>query len=410
MAKWKKTNHPGVRFREHPNRKHGVKLDRYFCIRYQRDGKRHEEGLGWSSEGWTAEKAAVELSELKKNYLLATGKPTTLSEKRRLERERQERERLEKARLKKESLAFGEYFEKNYYPIAQTNKKRQSYEKDNEHFKLWIQPVLGQMPFKEIKPLAIERIKKNLLDAGRSPRLIQYVLATTRQIWNQARRDGLVMGDSPTKQVKIPKFDNQRQRFLTHAEADTLLENLQLRDFNVYQMALLSLHCGLRAGEIFSLRWGHIDMDRGLIFIADSKGGHARAAYMTDEIRKMFLKMNRLGPDELVFRNKKGKRFDEISNIFRAAVDSLGLNKGVLDKRQRVCFHTLRHTYASWHVIRGTDLYLVKKLLGHGSIGMTERYSHLSQGALQNAVKGFERAIEQAKKEKSEIIEMRKAE
>jgi site-specific recombinase XerD len=410
MAKWKKTNHPGVRFREHPNRKHGVKMDRYFCIRYQRDGKRHEEGLGWSSEGWTAEKAAVELSELKKNYLLATGKPTTLQEKRKFERERQERERVEKARLKKESLTFGQYFEKIYYPIAQTSKKPESHKKENQHFKLWIHPILGNLPLKEITAFAIEKVKKKLLDTGKSPRSIQYVLATIRQVWNQARRDRFVMGDSPTKQVKIPKFDNQRQRFLTHAEADTLLENLQLRDFKVYQMALLSLHCGLRAGEIFSLRWQDIDTSRGLILIADPKGGHTRTAFMTEGVKNIFLGMNRQGPDELVFRNKKGQKFDEMSKIFKATVDSLGLNKGISDRRQRVCFHTLRHSFASWHVIGGTDLYLVKKLLGHGSIGMTERYSHLSQGALQNSVKGFERAIEQAKQEKNKVIEMRKTE
>ena len=408
MARWKKSKHPGVRYREHGTRKHGIGKDRYFAIRYQRDGRRREEGLGWSSEGWTAEKAAVELSELKKNYLLATGKPTTLQEKRRLERERQERERAEKARVKKESLTFGDYFEKVYYPIAQTSKKPESHKKENQHFKLWIQPILGNMPLREIKPFAIERIKKNLLGADRSARLIQYVFATIRQVWNHAHRDGLVMGDSPTREVRLPKFDNRRQRFLGHGEADRLLADLEARDFKLYQMALLSLHCGLRAGEIFSLRWQDINTDRGLILIADPKGGHNRTAFMTEGAKNIFLRMNRQGPEDLVFPNSAGERLTEISQRFRTAVDALELNKGVSDQRQQVCFHTLRHSFASWHVEGGTDLYTVKKLLGHGTIGMTERYSHLSQGALQNAVKGFEKSLSEAKQEENKIIEMRK--
>ena len=60
-VQWQSTGFPGVRFYKHPNRKHGVKYDRYFAIRYQHDGKRREEGLGWSSEGWTAEKAFKEI-------------------------------------------------------------------------------------------------------------------------------------------------------------------------------------------------------------------------------------------------------------------------------------------------------------------------------------------------------------
>ena len=408
MARWKKTKHPGVRYREHKTRRHGIGKDRYFAIRYQRDGSRREEGLGWTSEGWTAEKAAVELSELKKNYLLATGKPTTLQEKRRLERERQERERSEKARLKKESVTFGEYFEKIYYPIAQTSKKPESYNKENQHFKLWIHPILGNLPLKEITAFTIEKVKKKLLDAGKSPRSIQYVLATIRQVWNQARRDRFAIGDSPTREVKLPKFDNRRQRFLSHEEADRLLADLEARDFKLYQMALLSLHCGLRAGEIFSLRWQDIDTDRGLILITDPKGGHNRTAFMTEEVKNIFLRMNRQETEDLVFPNSAGERLTEVSKRFRVAVDALGFNKGVSDRRQLVCFHTLRHSFASWHVEGGTDLYTVKKLLGHGTIGMTERYSHLSPGVLQGAIKRFEKSLSEAKQEKNKVIEMKK--
>ena len=57
---WQRTKFPGVRYREHPTRKHGLHRDRYFAIRAQVDGKRREEGLGWASKGWNAQKVCYQ--------------------------------------------------------------------------------------------------------------------------------------------------------------------------------------------------------------------------------------------------------------------------------------------------------------------------------------------------------------
>ena len=62
-----KTKTPGVRYYEHETRKHGIKFDRYYTIRYKLNGKDKEEALGWASEGWTEQKAAKYLSELKES-------------------------------------------------------------------------------------------------------------------------------------------------------------------------------------------------------------------------------------------------------------------------------------------------------------------------------------------------------
>ena len=402
MSKWQKTKFPGVRFREHPTRRHGIGKDRYFVIRYQRDGKRHEEGVGWASEGWNTENAANELAELKKAYTLGSGAPTRLTEKRELVKMQEERKQAEEKRRGKEAVTFGQYFERTYFPVSKTIKKPKTYRREKEHFDIWIKPVLGEIPFKEVLPLTIERIKKNLQDAGKATRTVQYVLATIRQVWNQARRDRLVVDDSPTKEVKIPKFDNKRIRFLSHKEADTLLDELQKRDLETSRMALLSLHCGLRAGEIFSLIWGHVYQDRGFIMVVDSKGKN-RAVYMTGEIKAMFGSMKRRGPSDLVFIDKNGNPFKEIPTYFDTCLKALNFNKGITDRRNRACFHTLRHTYASWQIESGTDLYTVKELLGHGTIAMTERYSHLAPAALQNAVKNFERVLAEKKQEPEQV-------
>ena len=61
------------------------------------------------------------------------------------------------------------YWEDVYYPIAKTSKKKQTYLKEQTHFRLWINPVFGSKSLRDIKPIDIERLKKKLLDADRTP-------------------------------------------------------------------------------------------------------------------------------------------------------------------------------------------------------------------------------------------------
>jgi integrase len=408
MAKWIKTNFRGVRYHEHESRKHGVQHDKYFTIRYKLAGKDKEEGLGWASDGWTAAKAYDRLRELKENRKIGQG-PQTLAEKREILKEQKQAQAAHKERMEKENITFGQYWNNTYFPTYKIGRKESTTRKGQEHFKNWIEPVIGKTPLKDIKPFAIEKIKKNILGADKAPRTLQYVLATIRQAWNTARLNGLIVGDSPTKQIKIPKVDNKRVRFLSYEEAETLLSALKEADTLTHDLALLSLNCGLRFGEIAALKWGHIDIDRGMIEIVDPKGGQGRPAFMTGKVKTLFKNMKRRKIDDYIFI-QNGEKLNDPPRVFHDVVDEIGLNNGVNDPRRKVVFHSLRHTFASWHVTAGTDIYAVKSLLGHSNISMTERYSHLAPETLQNATRSLERAINKAghKKDAGQVVNFKK--
>ena len=155
-------------------------------------------------------------------------------------------------------------------------------------------------------------------------------------------------------------------------------------------MAFLSLNCGLRASEIFNLKWKDVDISKGLLTLWNTKNGETGFGYMTGDIKKMFKEMEKGQPDELVFQGYGGKKITAISNSFKKAVDKIKLNKGITDRRQRIVFHSLRHTYASRLVLSGVNLYTVQKLMRHSNLKMTERYSHLNEETLQAAVKQME--------------------
>jgi integrase len=285
MAKWIKTNFRGVRYHEHETRKHGVKPDKYFTIRYKLNKKDKEEGLGWASDGWTASKAYDRLRELKENRKIGQG-PQTLAEKREIETERRKTEKDELERIEREAITLGAFFNDSYLSQAQADKKDKSVYREKGLFKLWISPALGHLPMKDVAPFHLEKLKKEMVAGGQSPRSIEYALSVVRQIFNTAKRLEVYEGENPTAKIKFPKPDNGRMRFLTHEEADALLNLLRSRSAEVHDVTLLSLHCGLRFGEIAALTRQDVDLDRGTLTIRDAKAG-SRYAFLTDQAAEM---------------------------------------------------------------------------------------------------------------------------
>lgn len=388
-TKWVRVE-KGIRYREHPTRRNGQRMDRYYVVRFTTaDGVERQEALGWESEGWKLDRVRIELAKLREAKRTGEGARTLAEKRARAEAKRQAAEEA-KALAAREAVTFGHVFAESYIPAQAGNKTEASIVKEQGFFRNWIAPVIGEKPIRDVSPFDLERIKKNMAGAGRSPKTAHYVLATIRQVFNFASRNGLYGGGNPVSLVKKPSSDNRRVRFLSLPEAETLLAALKERVPNVHDMALLSLQCGLRAGEIFSLTWQDVDLDRDMLTLRDTKSGRTRHVPMTAKARAMLMERRQDGGAGLVFPSTRGGRITSMSNVYQQVVDGLGFNDGIEDRRQRVVFHTLRHTYASWLVERGVDIYTVKELLGHASLAMTSRYAHLAPDTLRRAVKALD--------------------
>jgi integrase len=394
-VKWKSSRYPGIRFYEHESRKHGVKPDRYYAIRFQAQGKRREEGLGWASDGWTEKKAVLELARLKEAARKGEG-PVSLAEKRALAKAKRKAESDAAVKAKRDALTFGDAFIKHYLPHTSQTKSNRSVVSEKGVFKNHLAPIIGSLPLPAIAPIHVERVRKNMRSQGLAPRTIHRAVQVVRQVYNHCARMGLFQGDSPTANIsKAPKSDDKRQRFLSQQEAQDLLIELADRSTDLHDQALLSLYCGMRAGEVFGLTWADVDMGRGLLMLRNTKNGTTRHAPMPEPVKTMFAGREMAGKQEYVFPSRTGERRTQVSKSFNLAVEKLKLNEGVTDPRLKVVFHTLRHTYASWLVMAGTPLYTVGKLLGHSSSAMTERYSHLAPDHMKAAVSALENAMAQ---------------
>lgn len=394
-AKKIKTNFPGVRYYEHPKRKYGINKDRYYTIRYKLNGKDKEEALGWASEGWTEKKAAARLYELKENQRTGIG-AKTLAANRKASAEQERLKQEAEEQIRRENISFDSVF-KQYIEQSLQDKDSETCQNEIGLYNNWIQPLFGKTPMKDISPFILEKLKKQMFGAGRSPRTVKYALVVTRQVFNYAIKNDLYNGDNPVSKVKKPSEDNRRDRFLSHEEADLLLEALQQVSTETYHISLLSLHCGLRAGEIFNLTWNNIDFEHNILTAMDTKTGKNKSVVMTSAVKEMLKQRKSYSSTKHIFISSNGNVMKDVPKNYARTVKSLGFNENITDRRHKVVFHTLRHTYASWLVMSGVDLYTTQRLMGHSTMTMTERYSHLAPDHLRKAVSKLEDSINQHK-------------
>jgi integrase len=416
-AKWIPTAHRGLRYYEHPPRRHGKKKDRYYAVRFRRDGKLYEYGIGWWSDGIPEEPRKNDpnmgfeeyaLSQLKfyKANIKAGSGPKSPKENRAIEEEKREQAEAAKVQAEKENVTFGDFMTKTYLPQSKLDKKERTHAIEEMLYRLHMAGILADLPFNSIAPFHLERIKKDMTDKKKSDRTIQYVLQLTRHVFNTAAKLGVYTGPSPTKAVKWPKLDNMKLRYLSIDEAETLLAALAAKSQNLHDAALLSLHCGLRFGEIAALTWSCVNGKAGTLAILNAKAG-SRTAYLTERAKEMLQARKKareeaakeagkeVKPDELIFPKRSGKdgAMAQASKVFADTVMELKLNEGITDRKQKVTFHTLRHSFAT-HLYESThDLYLTQRSLGHATGTMTARYAKMSENRLREGAAALEKAF-----------------
>ena len=367
---------PGVYYTESKRRMYHGKPDRTYYIRFKDgDGRDIRERVGRLSQGITPEYCAKVLRDKESEYL-----------------EKRYKTRRER---KKDELTLGDFIELHYIPWARSNKK--TWKDDEGNYYRWIKPFLAGLTMKDVSSFHLEKLKKTMKDQGKAPQTIKHALCVIRQAYNKAASWGMYDGPNPVKGVKMPSVKgNKRQRFLSLEEAKNLLDELEKVSKQTHDEALISLHCGLRFGEIANLKWVDVDFKNETLHIKDPKGGEDRHVYMTPQVKDMLLERfpPESRPTDLVFPDANGRPKKAVSKAFFRAVERLGLNDGIEDPRDKVVFHTLRHTFASWLAIRGTPILTLKELMGHKSLAMTERYSHLMPDQKREAIMGLARAFE----------------
>lgn len=373
-----RTKFPGVYQRVSSERRHEGKPDICFDVTYKDVGGRKVwEKVGWRSEGYTVAMASQVRAERVRSIrhpdmpeIVMRGRP---------------------------ELSVGEAW-KSYDTMHLSKTKRPRTDRGRWNLHL---AHLGSLPLSGLTPLTLEKLKTSLAGKGLSPQTTKHVLTLLSRAINHAIRMRLWTGTNPVREVAMPVVDNKRFRFLSTQEAEQLLRAIRERSEDTWRICMMSLYTGMRFSEIASIRWEAVNMDAKVAQVLDPKNGVSRTVSLTGSVVDMLRCIS--GKSGLVFPGARGKAKSEtareaaakkygpsvrygISSAFDRAVERLGLNAGVTDRRGKVVFHTLRHTYASWLAMSGVPLYQIMDLMGHRSIEMTKRYASLcpSQGREAN--------------------------
>jgi integrase len=206
-------------------------------------------------------------------------------------------------------------------------------------------------------------------------------LAVLKAFFNWAIAHQMAVAN-PVRAVKLYHDDNTRLRYLTTAEYDRLLAAARTVDTSLYleEKIILAVHTGLRRGSLFHLRWDQVDLENRLLRIPRTKSGRPLALPLNARALEALRRLNadRSPESTYVFPHiggpQKGQPVRDIKNGFHTALERAGI--------EHLTWHDLRHTFASWLVMRGASLRSVADLLGHQSLKMTMRYAHLSPAFL----------------------------
>ena len=382
-------------------RRNGRHLDRYYTIRYKSaDGRLIEEAIGWASEGWSAEQAAEIRSQVRKNIRTGHG-PQTLAEMREAAQRIREAEARAEEAAAVQDMTFRELGER-YLAWARANKPRSAMT-DGYNLAHAV-AAFGDIAATAVNAAHIEALKSSL--ATKAPATVRHILGVVRRVYtwaavtprSQDDATPLFVGMPPTHGVTVPRADNRRLRFLSREEAQKLLDASvgyppRTGGMDFHDVCCLSLYCGLRKSEITGLLWEHVDFDNALLYVVDGKNSVSSGvpinAVALDMLRR---RQSGRRDSPLVFPPLHGGvTMRHISHNFATLAESLGLNDGVTDRRQKVVFHTLRHTFASWLALDGVDLYRIQKLMRHKDLTQTQRYAHLLPSDARAAVERLSR-------------------
>lgn len=392
----KASPYKGVYYREHKTRKHGKVPDKYIILRHRVDGKQVDEGLGWISNkweetgpdgkirkvGWTLKGASELLAEFSKNKRQGIA-PRSLAEKRQLEEAAKKQAEKEQEKQKAEQITVGEYWDTKYLPSLKTRGiKKTSYQKEIDHFEKRIRPAVGDKPLKDVNESDLEAIRDNMFAEGFATRTVKYCLGTFYRLWKHAakRQNGIVkMGNNPAMDVDLPRENNTRTRVISPEELNKILEYLSVNDTNVHDLTLFCAYTGCRLSEAANLTWEYVNLYEKTATFPKTKNNEGRTIFLAGPVMEM---LRQRGPQETgqyVFTKKNGESYlrkdgdADSPSAFRAAVKSLGLNKN-RNRLDKINFHSLRHSAATFAARRGTQAKDMQLLFGWKTPDMVFRY------------------------------------
>lgn len=295
----------------------------------------------------------------------------------------------------------------SFEKVAETYLKRLDEEggtnlsKKRAQLRLHLVPFFRTVPLSKIRESDVDRYKSvrraqpairgrkkgegySYKDSGASKATVNRELAVLSHLMNKAVDWGLI--DRRPCRIKRFKEGNGRITYLTTEQVAKLMASAkQDQSSQIYPFIFIALSTSMRMMEVLSIRKEHVSTERRVIYVPEAKAG-SREAPITAELAGYLTKyMDGLDPNSpwlFASANPQSKSGHTINirGPFRRVVDAAGLDP------DQIVRHTLRHTAITHLVQAGVDLPTVKRISGHKTLAMVERYAHANGEHIRNAM------------------------
>jgi integrase len=246
------------------------------------------------------------------------------------------------------------------------------------HLRWWNEHI-GHLRVNDVTPAVIasyrDRLKRKL-NRGKqlSPATVRRYLASLSTVYTHAIKDWHLAAQNPVRLISKPSEPRGREVFLSRGEATNLIDAVRATGSEDCLLAtLIALGTGARLGEINDLEWSDITQkgDRAVLRFRNTKNGDTRYVAVAGEAKEILLKIGRVRSisDHRVIRSK-----------WRGAWERARSEAGLHNVR----FHDLRHTWGSWAAMSGKSPGEIAAVLGHRTLAMVKRYSHIAEGHISD--------------------------
>lgn len=261
----------------------------------------------------------------------------------------------------------------------------------------WWRKAVGVHMLADLTPSVIaehrDRLRRERTRRGtpRAPATVNRYLAALSHMLTVATNEWEWLDHNPMAKVTRLSEPKGRVTFLTRTQIGQLIEACKASsDPRLYPLVVLALGTGARQGELVSLRWANVDLDHRRVRLEDTKNGERRSLALSDTTHAVLTDLARVRSitSDLVFALPGKTRATFPRHAWEKTVAACGFDE--------FRFHDLRHTAASHMAMEGASLLQLAEFLGHKTLAMVKRYSHLTEGHTARVVEAMNGAIFEA--------------
>jgi integrase len=251
----------------------------------------------------------------------------------------------------------------------------------------WIRRLRKETPLCDVTHQQLLQIKKQMVDGGRQEQTAHNYFSFLKKVFNLAIKDHTRTGVTinPCKGIRFEKSEQVIKR-LSEGQLSELNEIMHPEDYQAVELAIETM---LRRGPFFRWRWADIDLERKefTLLKASNKGKKTLTLPLSDYAVAILKSRLSFGFSPWVFPSRHDPNTPRDAKTFYQDVYLPALRKrGIPIPPDKKAWHMLRHTGATRRLLAGCPMPVLRDLLGHSTLHMTERYVNLVKEDLRRGI------------------------